>query len=420
MKVLLAILGLGLFLPSGIHAIPNVFFSNGTNQIPVIPAFPRFNADLTEEFLDAEPWKTAEFSGPWEKEPSLPDLEIRRMSAMPVLFGEVPMSVHSYESAGAVQELVIHFLDAGLYFGYFSGETTKEERDEMRSRRHEFGRHFKELSETLQDRLEEGCGRGTEGKMGATPVLSMQFTDYYWEDFTLRYVEREDHSISLHLFRRGQEPKSLVESAWGNAGRRDRQELLEQRVVERSNGSMELVDFPVFSQGSTPFCGIHSLAMVGHYLGLRTDPGMLAASADFKNTGSAAGSDMIEVHRAVASELDLNLSMAPRFDVKRVERSIADGLPVLVWRRVSSARENHHRKIAGTDAAFEPMTSEELKSLPSREVGGSPSHASVVTGLDPASRAVMYVEPWGHDGRDRRMSVEEMERTVYAVFYFKL
>ena len=33
---------------------------------------------------------------------------------------------------------------------------------------------------------------------------------------------------------------------------------------------------------------------------------------------------------------------------------------------------------------------------------------------------VIYAEPWGEDTRDRRMTLEEMEATVYAVFSFKL
>lgn len=420
MKTLFALIGLISLtvLPAG--AIPNVFFPNGTSPIPVIPAFPRFNADLTEEFLNQEPWQDGDFSGPWEAEPSLPDLSIRRMSAMPIVFGEVPMSVHSYEGGEGVQELAIHFLDAGLYFGYLGNDTSREQRDEMRERRIEFSRIFKKLSDALQEKLEEGCGRGIEGRIGKTTVLSLGYTDYHWEDFTLRYVEREDHSISLHLFRKGSEPASLVEDGWRKADRREREAFLENRVLETAEGSLELADFPVFSQGSTPFCGIHSLAMVGHYLGLRTNPGMLAASADFKNNGSASGSDMMEVHRAVAAELDMKLSLAPRFDLKRVERSLSEGVPVLIWRRVSPAREAYHRSVAGSDLAFEPLTVEEREALPARDVSGSPSHASVVTGLDPANGAVLYVEPWGHDGRDRRMRIEEAEATTYAVFYFKL
>ncbi|MEM6280353.1 MAG: hypothetical protein AAF733_12805, partial [Verrucomicrobiota bacterium] len=118
-------------------------------------------------------------------------------------------------------------------------------------------------------------------------------------------------------------------------------------------------------------------------------------------------------------ELDMNLTVAPRFDPKRVERALRDGLPVLIWRRVSREREAYHREVAGTDIKFEPFTVEEREGLPLRDESG-PSHASVVTGIDPGDGAIHYVEPWGHDGLDRRMRIEEAEATTYAVFYFKL
>lgn len=412
-------LGISLAAVKPTGAVPNVFFSNGNSPIPVIPAFPRFNSDLTREFLDLGSWQEGEFSGPWEDEPSLPDLSIRRMSAMPIVFGEIPMSIHSYSGGEGVDEVAIHFLDAGIYFGYLGSETTREQRDAMRQRRVEFSRHFKKLSDSLLEKLEDGCGRGTEGRLGRTPMLSLAYTDFTWEGFVLRYVEREDHSISLHLFRKGAEPKSMVENEWNASDRRERQDILEGRLVSQEDESVSLPDFPVFSQGSTPFCGIHSLAMVGHYLGLRTSPGMLAASADFKNTGSAAGSDMMELHRAVASELEMNLSVAPRLDPKRIERSLRDGVPVLIWRRVSPERENYHREVAGKEIRFEPLSEEEWETVPSRKESG-PSHASVITGIDREGEVIHYVEPWGHAGLDRRMRLEEAEATTYAVFYFKL
>jgi hypothetical protein len=71
------------------EAIPNSFFGNGNgNVIPIIPAFPRFNADLTKDFLTADNWKRQEFPGPWRNEPSLEGETIRRMEALPLVFEE--------------------------------------------------------------------------------------------------------------------------------------------------------------------------------------------------------------------------------------------------------------------------------------------------------------------------------------------
>lgn len=403
-----------LLASSVAHAIPNSFFSNGTSAFPVIPAFPRFNAELTEEFLLEKNWQSGELPGPWEDEASFEGVVTQRMSAVPVLFGEVPMTVLSYSNGSGVDEIAIHFLDAGMYFGYrFGGETTKDQRDAGRSRRTEFSRHFKRISRDVRDRLEDGCGRGTEGMMGRTAALRTVYTDFQWEDFTLRFVEREDHSVSLHILKKSETPRGLTDPEWSQLNRREREALFEANVHNTENGDSLVSGIPMFTQGTTPFCGVHSLTMVGQYLGLRARPEALAAAADFKNTGSAKGSDLVDLHRAVGAELGMNVSIAPDFKLNRVERSIQQGLPVIVWRRVSVEREE-----AREDGAA--VVNVDLATLPDKSERGSPSHASIVTGVNVEHGEVIFTEPWGEESRDRRMSLEEMEATAYAVFFFKL
>jgi len=397
------------------HAIPNSFFSNGTSAFPVIPAFPRFNAELTEEFLLEKNWKDGELPGPWEEEASLDGAVTQRMSANPVLFGEVPMTVLAYSDGSGVDEIAIHFLDAGMYFGYrFGGEKTKDERADGRDRRAEFSRHYKRIADDVRDRLEDGCGRGKEGAMGRTAALRTVYTDYQWEDFTLRFVEREDHSVSLHILKKSEASRGLTDPKWNLMNRREREALFETNVRIAENGDRVVSGIPMFTQGTTPFCGVHSLAMVGQYLGLRARPEALAAAADFKNTGSAKGSDLVDLHRAVGAELDMDVSIAPDFKLNRVERSIQQGLPVIVWRRVSAEREK------GRNGVALALTEDELAALPDKSERGSPSHASIVTGFNADRGEVIFTEPWGEGSRDRRMTLEEMEATAYAVFFFKL
>jgi hypothetical protein len=418
--------------PLPLRAIPNSFFGNGNAPVIVIPAFPRFGSDLTEEFLNAETWRSRAFSGPWREEPAAAGESLHRMTANPVLLGEVPMTVVRRESDSGVGEIAIHYLDAGLYFGYRAGgERTREERDAGKDRRAEFRQHYQRLERSLKARLEEGCGRGQSGVLGAHPALRTPYTDYRWEDFVLRFVPLEGHSLSIHLYPAGAAPQSLVEPAWTAASRRERQAHLRERVRrDPGNGALRLVGLPVATQGLTPFCGVQSLAMASGYLGLRASPEQLAAAAEFKNTGSAAGGDLIGLHRAVAGELGMKVSMAPNWDTARVERSLAEGLPVIVWRRVSLEREQGHARAARSDRALEAAGEEraplarlepdELRFLPAKGERGSPSHASVVIGIDTARGEVLYCEPWGEDGRDRRMRLEEMEATAYAHFYFRL
>lgn len=408
-----------------LEAIPNSFFGNG-NTIPIIPAFPRFNADLTEAFLKEENWKSQDFPGPWRDETAFENEKVRRMEALPLVFGEVPMSVTTSGDESGVSEITLGFLDAGLYFGYhFGGEQTREAREAGREKRQEFERHFEDLMERLGERLEEGCGRGTPGVMGATPVLRTEFIDYVWEDFVLRLIARPGHSVSLHLFKRGEAPTGLVAPGFAALDRRERAAKFAGAVARDDTGEISVQGIPLFVQGETPFCAIHSLAMASRYLGLRASPVDLAGSAGFENTGSAGGSDLVGLYRAVGEELGMRTSIVPSFDRDKVLRSLEAGLPVIVWRRVASEREKAHRQFAtarGKDATLAPpaLTPEELAKMPAKGERGLPSHASVVTGYSPATNSVIYAEPWGEDTRDRRMRVEEIEATAYAVVFFKL
>ena len=426
MRACFGILAVVMLAGAELHAIPNSFFGNANTPVPIIPAFPRFNADLTEEFLTKENWADHDFSGPWEAEPSLPELTIQKMSALPVVMGEVPMSVVAYSDDQGVAEIAIHYLDAGLYFGYrYGGEQTREDRDAGREKRNEFARYYKDLSKSLTKRLEDGCGRGQEGMLGHSPMLRTGYVDYQWEDFILRLIEREDHSVSLHIFRKDRVMKNFVDRELLDMSRRERESWLPEKLVVEDFGVPEIVVLAMFTQGATPFCSVHSLAMVSHYLGMKARPETLVAAADFKNTGSAGGSDLVEVHRAVAQELGMRVSISPKFDASKAAKSIEDGLPMIVWRKVSAQREQAHQvnaaRLKGDPTArLAPLSREDREKLPPRDTRGTPSHASIVTGVDLENGEVIYTEPWGDSTRGRRMRVEEMEATVYAVFYFKL
>lgn len=424
MRTILFVIAAG-FLSEAAYAIPNTFFTNGNGPIVVIPAQPRFNADLTEEFFQKERWKRNEFSGPWKEASSVGERNLKEMSAMPIVLGEVPMAIRAFSDTRGVSELAIDFLDAGLYFGYLGGgEDSREKRDAGRERRKEFSDYFKAVSRSVRERLEDGCGNGEDRVIGSSPMLKMQCTDFRWEDFVLRFVEREDYSVSLHIYRQGCAPESFVDSAAISLDYRDKKKQFSDRVRQFESGDVAVEGLPMMTQRNTPFCGIHSLAMAGYYYGLRMSPEELAAAANFKNTGSAKGSDILELHRSVAAELGMNVSVSPGFKLARLQGAIEEGLPVIVWRRVSVEREQAHaayeeEKLVRPDLPVPDLTTAELESLPRKDEKGSPSHASVITGYHEERGEVIYTEPWGEGTRDRRMKVEEMEATAYAVFYFK-
>ena len=92
MRRLVTITAVLCLMSPGALAIPQSFFGNGFFG-PVIPATPRFGKNLTGDFLKFANWESGELPGPWEKAPSFAGRQRQIMSANPILFGAVPISV---------------------------------------------------------------------------------------------------------------------------------------------------------------------------------------------------------------------------------------------------------------------------------------------------------------------------------------
>jgi len=404
-------------------AIPDVFLG-GRFIGPIIPATPRFNANLTADFLEPANWQSGTLPGPWTEEPSLETTAVHRMTANPVLFGAVPFRVRSVHEDGELRSIAITYLDAGPYYGYRgSGPAGEEAERSPAERRIALRRHYRNLSTNLRSALETGCGRGVRTTLGRSNLLRESVTDYRWEDFGLRLSLRHEHSISLRLVRAEHLTRHRIDPELIDLRPEERAERLASHVV-RTEEDIRLTGIPMFPQGNTPLCGIHSLAMTGHYLGLRVPTAGLAAAAGFGSGGTSRGANVLGVYRAVAEEVEMHLRTSSRFDPRRVGRSLEAGLPVIVWRRVSRERERAHaahaeRLARNPTLALPAPTRSDRAAWPPREKPGIPSHASIITGLSPDRSEVIYTEPWGEHGRDRRMRIEEMEATTYAAFFFR-
>jgi hypothetical protein len=397
--------------PAG--AIPNAFFGNGRFSGPVIPAQPRFNADLTAPFLDPAAWEQGALPGPWTDPRPDGDDVMRTMTALPVLFGEVPMAVAARAPDGKVRDVSITFLDAGPFFGYNpGGEDSGIERAAGEARRQEFAAHFQRLARDLRERLAAGCGPPRLVSAGRSRLLRQTYLDHEWNGFVLRLVVRPEHSVELRLFRGAPPPATLLRPEFASLDARERRARCQDRVRAAESGALFLDGIPRTEQGLTPHCAVHALALGGGYLGLGLGPGDLAAAAGFRNTGSARGSRVQALHGAVAEELGMHVAVSSRFDPDRVRKGLETGLPVIVWRRVSVERELARTR----DPASLPA---DPSAWPDRSASGSPSHASLVTGWSPATDEVFLTEPWGDAARHRPIPVAELEATVYAVFHFR-
>lgn len=406
-----------LGLTPSLQAIPQGFFGNGFFG-PVIPATPRFGADLTGDFLKVAAWENGDLAGPWEE---IKGSSSKRMTANPILFGAVPDSVKAQFDAGELKQLEIIYLHAGTFFEFKSGgEKSHQDRVAGRERRSEFDTLFRKQAANLRARLTKGCGKPTPVTIGTSNLLQARSEDYTWDGFRLRLAAREGHSVAL-VISRGPAATGYLDPEIAKLGAAERSSRLQKNLRRNDYRDLNLEGIPVAHQGNTPFCGIHSLAMTAQYLGLTISADELAAAAQFKNTGSARGSRVLDLYKATAEEAGMTLKVSSRFDGRRLTKALESGLPVIVWRRVTKEREKAHHAFA-QKLAKEPhlsVPSSDPRNWPNRKSKRLPSHGSVITGYNAERREVIYAEPWGATARDRRMSADEMEASAYAVFYFQ-
>jgi hypothetical protein len=405
-------------------AIPQSFI-NGVGNGPVIPATPRFNRDLTANFLDAKQWTQNQLDGPWQEVSMRAGREVAQMTANPTLFGSVPGSVRLFREAGKLDEIIITYLDAGKYFGFdYDGEKTALEKAAGEKRRGEFQQMYKRIADDLRSRLSKGCGSAQQNAVGRTAELRTAFEEYRTDGFVLRLALRENHSVALHIQRDNHVSKSLVDPTMEKMSAKERKSSLLKNVQTNQRGDQIIGGLPTLQQGYTPFCGVLSLAMLAQYHGLRVEPEALVAGAEFKNTGNAKGSDIPGLYKAVAEELGLKLQIGKSLNRETIERLISEGQPVVVWRRVTKERDLAHstntQKVLDDPTAQLPPLREEQRSYPNKSDRNIPSHASVICGYNRAKGEVIFSEPWGDAARERHMRIEEMEATVYQTFIFRL
>jgi hypothetical protein len=406
-------------------AIPQSF-GGGNGFGPVIPSTPRFNGDLTANFLSAEQWAKQSLGGPWgQGREYAAGRETLRMTANPTLFGSVPDSVQMVREEGKLREVLIRYVDAGTYFGFdYDGETSRQEKLDGDARRVAFRNHYDRLATDLRQRLVAGCGSGRQVAVGRSSALRTAFQEFKSEGFLIRLALRPEHSVSLRLLRDEPQPTSFLDPALERLAARERLAILAKNVQSTARGDRVINGIPTVQQGNTPYCGVHSLAMVAQYHGLRLEADDLAAGADFKNTGNARGSDILGLYKALGEELGLKLQVGTKFSRADVEKHISEGLPVIVWRRVTKERDVAHtansEKITRDPSAILPYLKDEQRFYPPGRIRELPSHASVVSGYNREKGEVIFSEPWGAHARERRMRIEEMEASVYQVFTYRL
>lgn len=415
-SVVALILSAGLAAP--LSALPNTIIG------PIVQANSPLNGeDLTDPVLAALEGGGG-LPGEWVAEAGVGSAEISHLLARPELFGREVVILRAVRRNGDLERVEATFADAGSFFGYFDEKlpenlTRRQREEEVRRRlavrQQEFATLYQESLAAVRGAVVSRADRKrprTE-KIGKGRMLRAEVEEWQVGDLTLRLLAAEDRLVRLVI------GKDLGE-VWMDrefADEDDRERAARLKGSVKTDGeSVRIEGLDPIPQGYRPYCGLNSLAMVARHLGLHLDEDWLAAAAGFRNTGSAAGSNMVRLYQAVASEAGLGMDRSSRFDEFTVRDALAEGRPVIVWRRYSPQRNRLHDRVAAGRAELpDPSSAKETASWPDED---APLHASVLTGFDGDRNEVYFLESWTGRDRPRRMRFEEMAATAYLTFVF--
>ena len=384
--------------------------------------------DLTEELLTGDAWDDeGAFPGRWHPGVATAQSEESYLMARPKVFGLDAVLVKATHRGEELEEVQVTFADAGSYFGYYQEEIPKglskkeaiaEMRSRMIKRQTEFKELYQERLEKLEQELNKRSQKARKTQRGRTRALRAEMKEFQLGDRTVRLLSAQDRLLRLSIRKKGKIPGSWLDQSAEEVSSSARLRALSKKVQRNEIGDVTLNEVPIVPQGYRPYCGLNTLTMVARYLGLNLDEDWLAVAGKFQNTGSAAGSDMMGIYKAVAKEAGFSMDRSRDYSHSAVRRSLQAGMPVIVWRRWGPARDRLHTRISrdlesGEETKYPPL---DQKALPN---DSSPLHASVLVGFNDERKEVLFLESWAGQTKARRMPIAELDATAYYTFVFQ-
>ncbi|MGB0775022.1 MAG: C39 family peptidase [Akkermansiaceae bacterium] len=403
-------------------AIPNQIIG-GVNAA----ASPLNGVDITDEILADDVWSGAQkIRGKWREEAQIAEAQVSHLLARPKVLGLDAILIRATERDGSLESVSITYADAGSYFPYLQrkkGMTLEQLRKEVLERQQAFYKLYRERRNLLIDELQSRSKRKAKlVRYGSTRTLRAEVQVYRIGDIYAALLSdnhrllRVTFSKDASLFR-----KTWLDSSRAKLSAREQSAFYQDQVKKTANGDQWIPSISTVPQGYRPYCGLNSLAMAAQYFGLHIDEDWMAVAGKFQNTGSAAGSNMLSLYNATASEAKLALTRETKFSYAKARGLLRSGMPIVVWRRFDSGRNTLHSQFARRYLKDKSLTlplanQQDRASWPGEK---HPVHASVIVGFNDERKEVLFLESWAGQSIPRRMRYEELEATATMVFYFK-
>ena len=363
-------------------------------------------------------WDTADFRDAWARDPADAAAPLSRavVKKPPAVFGVKPDTVAAWMLAdGRVHAVSVVLLDAGAFFGF--GNSNLPAGESFDAAKMRFDAQFTERIQKLNSALLQ-LGAQSSGEIEPAKRGGLKLKAQLWTGggVVARVYRYEHQLLQVDFLRREADARTVAAvpvppvagaiSALPGAAAPGRAEL-------------RLSDIPMIAQGNRGYCGVAILAMVASRFGLTLGAEELAAANGF-HYGLETNPDIREMCSMIAREAGVKAQRSPRFDPAAARRCIADGMPVIVFRRWAQERDYIHSTVSaqlarGMAAQLPEPGMDDRKTWPGKD---APAHASIITGWRDDRKEVIFTESWGPQARNRRMRQEEMEATAYYAVYY--
>lgn len=370
-------------------------------------------------FTAQETWDNPTFTQSFAPAASPTRIALKTFPAKPQILGVTPQVIIGRFEGQRIESISFIFHDAGFYFGYVPRGAEGPDR---KSKEQAYDAEFSNLLEQLRTGLASlSDDKGEQGRLGGRFPVSLPYEIYQHGDVHSRLVAVPHQLIKLTLFRSRDAAENALDPEVEKMSSRDRDESLTQHLRETEWGDTLIDEIPIFPQGNRAYCGVASLSMTLHFLGVNLETEELAAGSAIEY-GSTREMLIREIYVAAADEGDIRASRSTSFDFKKAKDSIDDGVPVIVFRRYDQQRDYLHTTFA---KRFErdrnaQLPKPDLNDQATWPGKNAPAHATIINGYNETRGEVIFTESWGEHVRNRRMRAEEMEGTAYYAFYFRL
>lgn len=324
--------------------------------------------DITHtDFLSSDIWEENKLPGNWTR-PSEDSKYTRILENKVTVFGLKPDQVIASIENSKIKKIDLIYLEGGTFFGYSQSQELKYQKinsnDSIAIEEHnkkindlsleeakktskiaEFNQRFVEIRDQLKQEIYDTTSNELQSKLigKSDEIKTRIFYSYYSPlKLNIQLLLDEQQLIQITLIR-SEDSFSRLGEVLGSAG--SRKIKAKENVKSNEHGDRFISNIPLHPQGGRGYCAMATLAMISNYFNISVGTDFLVTKAKYRY-GLADNASIISTYKAIATEGKLKFETLSSLDFDFVQKSIEQGIPILVWRWFDRERDEFHTKFS--------------------------------------------------------------------------